>query len=186
MRARMALHVSGIAYELREVDLRCKPAGMLAISPKGSVPVLVLDDGRVIDESWGIMQWALHQYDPENWLGEHDSYLAAAQPLIQLNDTRFKLALDCYKYADRHPGRSRFDYRRDGEVFLLQLEQALNARRYLLSNTLSIADAAIFPFIRQFAGVDPDWFAQSPYPALCVWLAEIQNSARFATIMQKS
>ena len=180
----MALHASGIDYELREVDLKNKPPAMLAASPKGSVPVLVLPDGRVIDESLYIMQWALQQHDPENWLGEQDAYLLAAQPLIEMNDSHFKQALDGYKYAGSKFERT--DFRTQGEAFLFQLEARLNANPHLLGNTLSIADAAIFPFIRQFAAVDADWFSGSPYPALRTWLAAIVNSPRFADIMQKS
>jgi glutathione S-transferase len=184
MRARMTLHASGVSAELREVDLNHKPDHMLAASPKGSVPVLVLPDGSVIDESWDIMQWALHRHDPENWLGEQDAYLLAAGPLISANDTSFKLSLDRYKYADSHAART--DYRAQGAVFLRQLEERLRATRYLLGNTQSIADAGIFPFIRQFAEVNKDWFAESPYPALRVWLAGILDSSRFAAIMLKS
>lgn len=183
MRARMALHASGIAVELREVDLRDKPDHMLAASPKGSVPVLVLPDGRVIDESWDIMQWALNLHDPEGWLGVQDAYLLAAEPLIHANDGSFKQSLDRYKYADRYPDR--LAYRTDGEVFLQQLEDRLSATRYLLCNTPSIADAAIFPFIRQFAEVDKEWFGRAPYPLLRIWLAEFSDSPRFAAVMRK-
>lgn len=185
MRARMALHASGICHELREVALRNKPESMLAVSPKGSVPVLLLPDGQVIDESRDIMQWALHQHDPEGWLGADDEHLAAAQPLIDSNDMSFKRHLDRYKYADRHPELSREHYREQAEVFLRQLEQRLGTRHYLLDRHFSIADAAIFPFVRQFAEVDAEWFASSPYPALRNWLSGIVSSARFVAIMQK-
>jgi glutathione S-transferase len=185
MRARLALHASGVAVELREIALRNKPNHMREASPKGSVPVLILPDGRVIDESWEIMQWALRQHDPEVWLGEQDSYLIAATPLINRNDTSFKYALDRYKYADRYPEFSRIYYRNLGAVFLLTLEEQLQTTRYLFGDTPSIADAAVLPFIRQFAEVDKDWFAQSPYPALRIWLTEIVNSPRFAAVMQK-
>lgn len=185
MRARMALHASGVAFELREIELRNKPAHMLVASPKGSVPVLILPDGSVIDESWEIMQWALRQHDPEAWLGEQETYLAAAASLIKRNDTSFKHDLDLYKYADRYPEFSRNYYRHQGESFLQELEDRLQVMRYLLGNTASIADAAVFPFIRQFTDVDKDWFAHSPYPALRVWLTEIVNSPRFAAVMQK-
>lgn len=185
MRSRMALHASGVAVELREIELRNKPDHMLAASPKGSVPVLVLPDGCVIDESWDIMQWALNQHDPEGWLGEHGAFVHAAEPLIRTNDASFKQSLDRYKYADRYPEQSREDYRAQGEVFLQQLEQRLSATRYLLGDALTIADAGIFPFIRQFAEVDQEWFAQAPYPLLRTWLAGILDSPRFAAIMQK-
>ena len=185
IRARLALYTSGVTVELREVALRHKPPGMLKASAKGSVPVLVLPDGHVIDESWDIMQWALQQGDPDGWLGENSVYIDAATPLVIENDIVFKTNLDRYKYADRYPEQSRLTYRSGGEIFLQQLDDNLRATRYLLGNTLSIADAAIFPFIRQFAAVDENWFNESPYPALRIWLTEISDSPRFAAIMHK-
>ena len=179
----MALHASGVTYELREVDLKNKPACMLAVSPKGSVPVLVLPDGAVIDESLDIMQHALRQHDPENWLGCQDAYLLAAQSPVSINDTTFKQALNGYKYADSDTAHAHF--RAQGEVFLRQLEDRLSTTRHLLADEFSIADAAIFPFIRQFAGVDAAWFHNAPYPLLNVWLQEIANSPRFAAVMKK-
>lgn len=179
----MALHASGVAFELREIELRSKPACMLIASPKGSVPVLVLPDEGVIDESREIMQWALHQHDPEGWLGVSDAYLLAAAPLIDINDNNFKTALDGYKYADSEASRA--VCRAQGEDFLQSLEARLQMTRYLLADEQSIADAAIFPFIRQFAGVDKDWFEQSPYPALRIWLTGMINSRHFSAVMQK-
>ncbi len=185
IRARLALHVSGVPYELREVQLRDKPPSMLAVSPKGSVPVLVLPDGQVIDESWDIMQWALQRHDPDNWLGADGQYLVTATALVAINDGSFKAALDRYKYADRHPEHPQIVYRTAGELFLQQLEIQLQTNPYLLGDQLSIADAAVVPFIRQFAAVDPQWFTQSPYPRLRHWSEVIINSALFAAVMQK-
>ena len=185
MRARLALYASGVAVELREVSLRDKPDSMLAASPKGSVPVLVLPDGCVIDESWEIMQWALHRHDPDGWLGKNDSYVDAATPLVIENDTAFKNRLDRYKYADRYPEHPQIRYRSEAEIFLLQLENRLRATHYLLGDTMSIADVAIFPFIRQFAEVDKHWFAQSPYASLQRWLKDFLESERFAAVMKK-
>ena len=181
----MALHASGVAVELREVMLRDKPAEMLAASPKGSVPVLVLSEVHVIDESWDIMVWALRQHDPEGWLGVQEAHVLAAAPLLDINDTIFKYSLDRYKYADRYPEQSREHYRAQGEHFLQELETRLNASRHLLGDSQTIADMALFPFIRQFAEVDKDWFAQAPFPALRAWLKDILDSPRFAAIMQK-
>ena len=185
IRARLALGASGVAVELREVALRNKPASMLAASPKGSVPVLVLPDGRVIDESWEIMLWALHQHDPDGWLGEKHAYADTATPLVHENDTTFKGNLDCYKYPDRYPAHPQIHYRIQAEMFLQQLENRLRVTPYLLGDTLSIADAAIFPFIRQFAEVDKNWFAQAPYPSLRQWLQNLLISERFAAVMKK-
>ena len=179
----MALHASCMEYELREVDLKNKPAHMLSASPKGSVPVLILGEGHVIDESYDIMRWALRLHDPENWLGEQNAYLPAATRLVEINDTTFKRALDGYKYADSELSREHF--RAAGEVFLRELEVSLSPKRHLLADKLSIADAAIFPFIRQFAAVDAGWFANAPYPALRLWLAGIVNSQCFEAVMHK-
>ncbi len=185
MRARLALHASGVVVEVREVSLRNKPEDMLLASPKGSVPLLVLPDGSVIDESWNIMQWALRQHDPDNWLGENDAYLNVAKPLLNQNDITFKAALDRYKYFERYPEHPQFFYRAQGEVFLQDLENRLNTNAYLVSGAPSIADTAIFPFIRQFAKVDQDWFAQSPYSSLRHWLKHFLNSTAFAAVMNK-
>jgi len=185
IRARLALYASGLTIELREVSLRDKPTNMLAASPKGSVPVLVLPDGCVIDESWDIMQWALHQHDPDDWLGKGDSYVEAATPLIVENDTVFKYYLDRYKYADRYPEQSKTHYRSQAEIFLKRLEDRLRATHFLLGNTMSVADVAIFPFIRQFVEVDKDWFMQAPYSSLRRWLDIFLDSERFNAVMGK-
>lgn len=185
MRARTALIASGIAVELREVALRDKPAAMLAASPKGSVPVLVLPDGNVIDESWDIMLWALRNNDAQNWLGENEGNVQAALPLVLENDTSFKRALDSYKYPERHPENSQATYRAQGELFLQKLEVRLQITPYLLGEKMSIADAALLPFVRQFAAVDADWFANAPYPKLRDWLERFTSSELFAQVMQK-
>ena len=185
IRARLALHVSATSYELREIQLRDTPAAMLAASPKGSVPVLVLPNGQVIDESWNIMQWALKQHDPDNWLGDNGRHVETAAALVNINDSSFKAALDRYKYADRHPEHPQSHYRTKGEPFLLQLENRLQANVCLLGGRPTIADAAVLPFIRQFTGVDPAWFAQSPYPKLRNWSEALINSALFTAVMLK-
>jgi len=185
IRARLALHVSATSYELREIQLRDTPAAMLAASPKGSVPVLVLPNGQVIDESWDIMQWALKQHDPDNWLGDNGRHVESAAALVSINDSSFKAALDRYKYADRHPEHPQSHYRTKGEPFLLQLENRLQANVCLLGGRPTIADAAVLPFIRQFTGVDPAWFAQSPYPKLRNWSEALINSALFTAVMLK-
>ena len=185
MRARLALYSSGIAYELREVALANMPPAMLALSPKATVPVLQLTNSLVIDESWEIMQWALHQHDPDNWSGTNGRYLAAASALVAVNDGSFKAALDHYKYADRYPAHPPTYYRTMCEEFLGQLEALLQSNDYLLGKQFSIADAAILPFIRQFIAVDPLWFAQSPYARLRNYSHRFIDSTMFATIMQK-
>ena len=185
IRARLALQASGMGIELREVALRNKPASMLAASAKGSVPVLVLSDGHVIDESWEIMLWALRQHDPDGWLGEKDAYVDAATPLIIENDTTFKDSLDRYKYPERYPEHPQIYYRIQAEAFLQQLEKRLSVTPYLLGDTLSIADVGVFPFIRQLADIDKKWFAYAPYASLQHWLKNFLDSKRFAMAMKK-
>lgn len=181
MRARMALRYAGIAVEIREIVLRNKPQAMLAVSPKGTVPVLVLPDGEAIDESLEIMGWALAQHDPDGWRLEDDRVAT----LIRENDSSFKQALDRYKYADRYPDQSEETYRLQGELFLARLEALLAQHACLLSDRLTQADVAIFPFVRQFSMVDADWFAKAPYPHLRQWLTRLLASDLFIGVMQK-
>lgn len=182
MRARMALWAAQIPLEVREISLREKPAHLLQISPKGTVPVLQCVDGIVLEQSLDIMRWALQHNDPHGWLkGDTE----VAQALIADNDGGFKYALDRYKYPERYPAQSQADYRAQGALFLHRLESALVQHRYLLGMHASIADVAIFPFIRQFAAVDAAWFAQSDYPNLRNWLNGWVASPLFETIMQK-
>ena len=177
----MAIAYAGIPVEIREVDLKNKPEHLLAISPKGTVPVLLLTDGAVIEESLEIMHWALAQYDPEHWQLVSNE----ADRLIQWNDGDFKYYLDRYKYADRYPDFPRENYRKQAEVFLTELETRLMKSRYLCGNDFSLADAAIFPFIRQFAGVDKKGFQASSFRALNNWLEAIVATELFALVMSQ-
>lgn len=185
MRARLALQYSGIKVELREVVLRDKPREMLSLSSAGTVPVLELPGKKVIVESWDIMLWALRQNDPECWLGRDESLLTDAAMLVEMNDYSFKPDLDHYKYADRYPQHSREYYRSQGEEFLQQLEEMLATSRFLLGASVTAADIAVFPFIRQFAFVDKNWFDQTPYVNLQHWLQEFLQDSLFASIMIK-
>jgi glutathione S-transferase len=182
MRARMALKYTGIAVETREIALKDKPKSMLQVSPKGTVPVLVLADGTVLEESLDIMRWALQQADKDDWLDVDSECL---QALIAENDGSFKQALDKYKYAIRFPEQPAESYRSQGELFLQKLEALLNQHRCLLKDRISQADIAIFPFIRQFAAVDAAWFETASYPKLKGWLNEMVQSALFVSIMEK-
>jgi len=182
MRARMALWAADIQLEVREVSLREKPAHLLQISPKGTVPVLQLTEGTVLEQSLDIMLWALAQRDPQGWLNADRDTIVR---LIAINDGDFKKALDRYKYPERYPEQPQVFYRQQGEQFLQLLEAALQQHRFVLGDSASMADVAIFPFIRQFAAVDAGWFAGSAYPQLRAWLNGWLESALFAQIMQK-
>ena len=182
MRARMALWAAKVQVELREVSLREKPQHLLQISPKGTVPVLQLPDGKVLEQSLDIMYWALQQNDAQRWLSGDR---AMADTLIGVNDGEFKKALDRYKYPERYPAQTALFYRQQGEQFLQRLEALLSEHRFLLGDSASIADVAIFPFIRQFAAVDAEWFGQSSYSRLREWLAGWVEGELFAEVMQK-
>jgi glutathione S-transferase len=185
MRARMAVRYAGCAVEIVEVSLKAKPVEMLERSPKGTVPVLVLDD-QVLEQSLDIMGWALAQNDPDDWLMA-DDYVAQRliADLIARNDGPFKTSLDQYKYAVRYPEFSQQEYRQHGEVFLKELEERLGSQRFLVSDHLTLADIALAPFVRQFCFVDPEWFWQSPYVKLREWLQRFLDSALFVQAMQK-
>ena len=168
MRARLGLLFAELPVELREITLKNKPAKMLAISPKGTVPVLQLADGVVIEESREIMEWALEQQDPQELL--NIKTLHQGNTLIEQNDQEFKHWLDRYKYADRHLEMTQTEYRQKGEVFLQILEALLTKNTYLLGDSVTIADIGIMPFVRQFAHVDRYVFYSLPYPKLQIWL----------------
>jgi glutathione S-transferase len=191
MRARLAIRGSALQVELREVLLRKKPPEMLLISPKGTVPVLQLPDGQVVDESIDIVWWALNQSDPLGWLNFTTEQTKAGKGLIEINDTAFKNALDHYKYPNRYADikeeahQPAHYYRQQGEQFLQTLEANLSQHRYLLGEKISFADIAIFPFIRQFAHVDSDWFYTTNYHHLQQWLKAFLESELFLSVMQK-
>lgn len=181
----MALRYSGIEVEIREISFKQKPRHMLALSPKGTVPVLLLDDGTVIDESLDIMRWAIMQHDPEHWLLDDPVLMCEGESLIAENDGAFKSALDRYKYATRFPQQPAEAYRAEGEVFLRELERRLQDNAYLLGQDCSLADVAIFPFVRQFASANAAWFGNAPYAALQNWLTAFVSSDLFLSVMQK-
>ena len=196
MRARMALKLAGIAIEIREISLREKPAHLLQVSSKATVPVLILQDGTMMDESLDIMYWALKSHalgantpghHLSNSLHEFDSPCihTGASVLILENDTSFKQALDAYKYPERYPNKTQAQHRADGEVFLQKLENLLQQNTYLLEATPSLADIAIFPFVRQFAAVDSAWWESAAYPKLRAWLNGWIESELFKSAMQK-
>lgn len=183
MRARLGILFAELQVELREITLKNKPPQMLAISPKGTVPVLQLLDGTVIEESREIMIWALEQQDLQGLLDAE--VLQQANALIGKNDNEFKHWLDRYKYADRHLEMTQTEYRQKGEIFLQVLEELLTTNPYLLGKTVTIADIGIMPFVRQFAHVDRDIFYSLPYPNLQRWLTYWLQYPLFLQAMTK-
>jgi len=185
MRARMALLISGTVCELREIVLRAKPPEMLAVSPKGTVPVLLLADGTVLEESLDIMLWALERNDPERWLTPAEGSREDMLRLIAQCDGEFKYHLDRYKYPGRFDNVDAAEHRAAGAGFLLQLESRLNRSSCLFGSDPALADIAIFPFVRQFAQTDQAWFDAQAWPHLHRWLSARLDSELFARIMHK-
>jgi glutathione S-transferase len=186
IRARMALFNSDIKIEIREVSLKNKPQAMLDLSKKGTVPVLFFDD-QIIDESLDIMLWALTINDPDGWhshFTETESKIAFQ--LIAQSDEEFKVWLDKYKYADRHPEFNQEYYREKCGEYLLVLETALQKNPFLMREKISLGDIAIFPFVRQFAMVDIGWLDHSPYPLVRNWLASLLDLPLFTRVMAKT
>ncbi len=185
MRARLALRYAGCPVDICEVAMKNKPAELLALSPKGTVPVLDTGD-QVLEESLDIMRWALEQNDPQDWrLQSAPAAAAQALELIARNDQTFKAQVNLYKYAERYPEHSREHYRQQAEPWLAELEGLLEGRPYLLAEHPSLADAALLPLMRQFAGVEPQWFAEAPYPRARSWLQGWLESDLFKAIMAR-
>lgn len=185
IRARLALAYAGIDVEQREVELCDKPATLLAISAKATVPVLQLANGAVIDQSLDIMHWALQQHDPDGWLRLDEASLV--RQWIDSNDGTFKQALDRYKYAVRYPAFPAAEHRTYAlELFVFPLERQLQTAQFVLGDTASIADAAIFPFVRQFAMVDRNWFDGAALPHVRGWLEGWLSSRLFASVMGRN
>ena len=192
MRARLAILASGETCEIREVALRCKPAQLLAASPKATVPVLVLPGGKVIDQSLQIMHWALAQHDPQHWLVPQTDTFDAVLALITQNDEQFKPHLDRYKYPNRyrhaHAGTEQAFaqlHRAIASEWLFTLESRLSRFAFLFGDSSCLADIAIGPFIRQFARTDAVWFASQPWPRLKAWLVKWESADAFKPMMKK-
>jgi glutathione S-transferase len=185
MRARLALAVSDQPCELREVVLRAKPPELLAASPKGTVPVLVLPDGTVIDQSLDIMWWALARHDPQQWLAVAPATAAQAEALIAQCDGPFKSHLDRYKYPSRYENVDPLAQRAAGADILSAWDARLAQTDHLLGPRVSLADMATAPFVRQFAQVEPEWFDAQPWPGIKRWLQTFLASELFQRVMHK-
>ncbi len=177
----MALYQAGIPLELRELVLKDKPKDMLTHSPKGTVPVLITQQGDVIDESLDVMYWALQHQDPDHWLASPSD----ASEWISENDQVFKPLLDKYKYADRHPELSESEHRDNTLPWFKKLESQLGQHDFILGDAPNVADVALFPFIRQYAFVDKAWFDDQPWPQVQRWLNHWLKSQVFLSVMKK-
>lgn len=182
MRARLALYTANIKVEIREIILRDKPTHMLEISPKGTVPVLHLTDGTIIDESLDIMIYALGRQDPDEWIHEHEQ---TTDFLIKRNDSDFKYALDRYKYPDRYPDEDCSDMFGRGAEILRDLNTRIEENGALVNDYNTLADYAIFPFIRQFANTNRERFHALHLKPLEEWLENHLESDLFNNVMEK-
>ncbi len=193
MRARLAIAASGVSCQLREVVLRDKPEALRLASPKATVPVLVLPDGKVIEESLDIMHWALAIQDPKQYLRPEHGDVGQMMALIAANDGLFKKNLDCYKYPDRHTEDEQFTdaasfsalHRAQASEQLMGLNARIAEHGYLMGQRPCLADLAIAPFVRQFAQVDRAWFDAQPWSVLSSWLVSFQSSPLFLGVMDK-
>lgn len=181
MRARLALAYARIDVEHREVSLRAKPAALIKASPKGTVPVLVLEDGTVLEQSLDIMRWACAQRDDDAWLPCADEALL----LLRFCDDEWKPLLDRAKYADRYPELSQAEHREKAWAFIRMLEARLEESAHLSGARRGFVDAAIFPFVRQLMRVDEPWFRARASTALRTWLDAWTHDALFVSVMTK-
>ena len=183
MRARMAIHASGQKCELREVLLRDKPPSMIEYSLKGTVPVLILQDGNVIDESLDVIDWALNLNDPDNWQRSKDN--EKTKELIKINDGEFKHHLDRYKYSKRYDNEDPEFHRKKCLKFIESVNNELNNSKYIFDDNISYADIVLLPFVRQFRIADMEWFDSLPYDNLKKWLSSFLDSSLLHSIMKK-
>ena len=183
MRARMAIHISDQRCELREVLLRDKPPSMLEYSAKGTVPVLILQDGKIIDESLDVIDWALNLNDPDDWQRSKDK--EKTKELIKINDGEFKYHLDRYKYSKRYDNEDPEFHRKKCLKFIESINNELNNSEYIFDDNISYADIVLLPFIRQFRIADIEWFDSLPYDNLKKWLSSFLGSSLLNSIMKK-
>ena len=186
IRARLALALAEVEYESIEVDLKNKPEQLLLLSPKGTVPVLVLPDGCVLEQSLEIMYWALHQSETQHALLEDEAFSTLLKQLTQQNDADFKRAIDCYKYPNKYNAEQVSNARNKATEILKEWNALLNKDVYFNGQEASFIDYALMPFVRQFAGVDKEYFTELAIPHVQDWLAKISESEVFVEIMRKS
>ncbi len=156
MRARLALKLANIQCELREVRLNNKPKHMLEVSPKGTVPILILED-KIIDESIEIINWVLDQNNifKDNISSEQ---IKITEQIIDIFDNKFKYHLDRYKYSNRYENADKKFHQKECLDILIDLEKVISYENWFFGNELNKLDISILPFLRQFRIADPHWF----------------------------
>jgi glutathione S-transferase len=186
MRARIAIFKAKKTVILRDIVLSDKPKEMITASPKATVPIIVLPNGAVIEESFDVMLWAITENDPDDLLhSKNPKFLATMLNIIKSFDQDFKACLEQYKCAKRYRESNISECRAACEQYIQTLEIRLTDHDFLLSDKESLADIALLPFIRQFARVERQWYLQSPYPKVRQWLNNYLQSPMFTKVMAK-
>ena len=181
MRARMALFYSKVSYEHREILLKERPKTLYRLSSKGTVPVLQLMNGTVIDESLNIMKWCLKQNDSEGWYKDD---ISLQDKMILKNDNQFKYWLDRYKYHVRYKEMSFEEYQNQIKNYFKYYDEILKNNSFFMGEKINLVDIAIMPFVRQGAHVDLNWFNKT-FPALNMWLEKLKVNPLFLSTMTK-
>lgn len=186
MRGRMGIALSKQQVLLREIITKDKPSELLASSAKGTVPVLVLPDGQIIEQSLDVMNWALQQNDPQDLLRSSNSTLnQQVHQLIKVNDDEFIGHLEKYRASVRYRNIDKEQRRQDCEGFISKLEALLTDQAYFFGETPSLADFAVMPFVSQFVRVEKKWFVQSEYQNVGRWLRTHLDSKLYTQVMKQ-
>ena len=186
MRGRMGIALSKQQVLLREIITKDKPSELLASSAKGTVPVLVLPDGQIIEQSLDVMNWALQQNDPQDLLRSSNPTLnQQIHQLIKVNDDEFIGHLEKYRASVRYRNIDKEQRRQDCEGFISKLEALLTDQAYFFGETPSLADFAVMPFVSQFVRVEKKWFVQSEYQNVGRWLRTHLDSKLYTQVMKQ-
>ena len=186
MRARIAINLCDLECEIREINLKLKNKEFLELSPKGTVPVLVLPDNKIIEESMDIIHWAISNNDPYNLKLKNLEIYNKDMDLISIFDNEFKYHLDRYKYNSRYKGINKEEHKYKARDLLVNLNNSLKEKQWLNGENISISDISILPFIRQYRIADIKWFDEKlELPNINRWLDKFLNSKIFNNIMKK-
>lgn len=186
MRARIAIKLCSLECEIREINLKLKNKEFLELSPKGTVPVLVLPDNKIIEESMDIIHWAISNNDPYNLKLKNLEIYNKDMDLISIFDNEFKYHLDRYKYNSRYKGINKEEHKYKARDLLVNLNNSLKEKQWLNGENISISDISILPFIRQYRIADIKWFDEKlELPNINRWLDKFLNSKIFNNVMKK-
>ena len=186
MRARLALRLCKIECIIREISLKAKNSEFLQVSPKGTVPVLVLPNGKVLEESLDIINWSLEQNDPNNLKVNDEVTKKINDKYIQLFDKDFKFHLDRYKYSSRYNISNSEIHRNKARNILTEINTMLEGKDYIGGQCMSLLDISILPFVRQYRIADINWFDNHlGLRNINNWVNIFLNTEILASIMTK-